>query len=683
MNQRQCVILQGDSDWCQSSSQGLLADFDKNKLICLSDEASFDYKTIPQKQAQQQLGKEFDAVIFDALNVFNPDSFGAIVGTLKAGGALIIFMPNVLPDSLWLQRFHQIIIAYSKSYSSIQIIKQGDALPSLSIPKSRLESIGYSPTADQELALKSILNVVHGHRRRPLVISSDRGRGKSAVLGMAAAELIKQGKKTIIVTAPSLATVEPVFEHAARLLPEGQLSKGRLLFNNAEIKFMAPDALIESDQKADLLLVDEAAAIPAPMLEQLLHQFSRIVFATTLHGYEGTGLGFAIRFKHILNRHTPNWRGLRLTMPIRWSENDVLEAFSFEALLLDAMPVADELIAHCQLADCVFEKIDRRQLIENVEDETSLTELFGLMVLAHYRTRPSDLQLMLDRKDVTVYVMRYQGHIVASAWLVNEGGLDDDLAQAIHGGTRRLKGQLLPQSLLAHVGISSAGSLNYQRIIRLAVHPAIQQRGIGHALLNNIIDQVKQSELDIVGTSFAVSVDLLNFWSTSQFMPVRLGLQQDDVSGSHAVMMLLAVSTAGQTILAAAQQRLQDHWPYLVQYEFKHIEPDLIIKLSALISAPAPALSAWDRQEIFAFCQQQRAYESSRIALFLWLSAQITQAKFTQLSTTQQQLIVLTILQQREWTDIAKKVGLNGKTQIINGLRDVVALLHLSDDSVA
>jgi tRNA(Met) cytidine acetyltransferase len=672
INQRQCVILQGDRDWCQSSSQVLFADFDKDKIICLSNHTDFAYQTIPQKQAQKYLGKEFDAVIFDALDAFNPDSFGAIVGTIKAGGALIVLVANALPDSLWRKRFHQVAIDYSTSQQIIQIIKQGDNLPALAIPKSRIESTEYRPTDDQQVALKGILNVVHGHRRRPLVLSSDRGRGKSAVLGMAAATLIKQGKKTIIVTAPSLATVDTVFEHAAHLLPDAKLSKGHLVLDDTEIKFIAPDALIESDQKADLLLVDEAAAIPAPMLEQLLHKFSRIVFATTLHGYEGTGLGFAIRFRQILEQSTPNWHSLRMTQPIRWSENDSLEAFSFKALLLDASPVDDALIEHCQLVDCVFEKIARKQLIN---DETSLAELFGLMVLAHYRTRPSDLQLMLDREDVSVYVMRYQGHIVASAWLVNEGGLDDELAKAIHGGTRRLKGQLLPQSLLAHVGISSAGSLSYQRIIRIAVHPAIQQRGIGHALLNNIVSQVKPSDIDIVGTSFAVSVDLLNFWSKSGFTPVRIGLQQDDVSGSHSVMMLQAMSEAGQDVVSQALQRIQHHWLNLVPYEFKHLETELIIKLSALISAPSPSLSALDKQEILAFCQQQRPYESCRIALSLWLTHQIKQAHFEKLSIMQQQLSIMT-LQQREWPDIGKRLGLNGKTQIINALRDVVALLN-------
>jgi len=678
MSQRQCVFLKGDVDWCRNSIHTLLASFDNDNIIYLSEHAESDslYPTITQKQAQKQLGKEFDAVVFDAQYAFNADSFGAIVGTIKSGGALLILLPESMPNMLWLKRFNDLAGDFATHHDHVHNIKQDDELPILTSPEQKRQSDEIIATADQVAATEAILNVVHGHRRRPLVLSSDRGRGKSAVLGMAAAELIKQGKQTIIVTAPSLATVAALFDHAARLLPEAKALKGHVLFNNAEIKFMAPDTLIESDQKADLLLVDEAAAIPAPMLEQLLHKFSRIVFATTLHGYEGTGLGFAIRFKQILEQYTPSWRSLKMTTPIRWADNDELETFSFKTLLLDAEPVMDELILDCQLNDCSFELVDRNEL---VKDETSLAELFGLMVLAHYRTRPSDLQLMLDREDISVYVMRYQGHIVASAWLINEGGLDDELAQAIHGGTRRLNGQLLPQSLLAHVGITSAGSLNYQRIIRIAVHPAIQQRGIGHALLNKIVSQVKQSDFDIVGTSFAVSVDLLNFWSKSQFIPVRVGLQQDDVSGSHSVMMLQAVSEAGQDVVNQALQRIQHHWPYLVPYEFKHLEPNLIIKLSALISATAPSLSVEDTQEILAFCNQQRPYESCRVALSLWLLHQIKQPHFVKLSTMQQQLSILA-LQQREWTDIGKRLGVTGKTQIINALRDVVALLNSHDE---
>jgi tRNA(Met) cytidine acetyltransferase len=671
MTQRQCIFLKGDVDWCHNSAHTLLASFDKQSVIYLSEHTKPDsvYQTFTQKQAQKQLGKEFDAVIFDATDDFNADSFGAIVGTIKAGGALLILLPNTLPESLWLKRFSHIAEVFCSQHESICNIQQGDDLPTLLSPASKPEADQIIPTADQTTAINAILKVVHGHRRRPLVLSSDRGRGKSAALGMAAAELIKQGKQSIIVTAPSLATVQTVFEHAGRLLPEATATRAEIELDTARIRFIAPDALLESDIKADLVLVDEAAAIPAPMLAQLLHKFSRIAFATTLHGYEGTGLGFAIRFKQTLDDSTPNWRSVKMTQPIRWADNDALEAFSFKALLLDAEPVEEELIQNCQSDDCQFELVDRNTLIN---DETSLSELFGLMVLAHYRTRPSDLQMMLDNADISVYVMRYQGHIVASAWAVSEGVLDQALADDIHAGKRRLKGHLLPQSLLAHAGITTAGTLRYQRIIRIAVHPAVQSRGIGTQLLTSI---TKQAECDMVGASFAISQDVFCFWNTSGFKPVRLGLHHDTVSGSHSVMMLKPITEQGRAVFNAAQQRFQQQWLYLLGQDFKQLAPELVMTVCQSIDLNQAELSQWEWAEIDAFAHQQRGFEFCKFALWLWLPTVLHRDLFTRLNSNQQQLCIMTILQQRDWSEINKRLPYSGRAEAISALRESVALL--------
>ena len=667
MQQRQCVILSGDAKWCQSSSQILLEDFDNNNILALSNQ-SHDVLTLPQKQAQRYLGKEFDAVIFDALDEFNPDSFGAIVGTVKQGGAIIICFDINKQSSLSMQRFMRVVAEFEQRYEHFTVVQQDQTVTKLQAPILSNDN-QIVLTDDQQQAVNAISKVVHGHRRRPLVLSADRGRGKSASLGIAAAQLLKEGKQTILVTAPSLATVDTVFEHASRLLSDAESSSGLISVNGAEIRFVAPDVLIESDLKADLVLVDEAAAIPAAMLGKLLQKYSRIVFSTTLHGYEGTGRGFAVRFQKTLDDKTPNWHHYRMETPIRWSKNDMLEAFSFESLLLNAVPVDDDLISDAGFDQCHFECLDRQSLVHNEQD---LRELFGLMVLAHYRTRPSDLQMMLDRDDVSVYVMRYQGHIVASAWLVKEGGLDDELSANIHAGHRRLKGHLLPQSLLAHVGITTAGSLNYQRIIRIATHPAIQQRGIGQKLLEQIINQ---AECDIVGTSFAASSDLLDFWTKSGFLAARLGLHHDDVSGSHSVMMLNAISEQGKTVVNNAQQRFQQQWPQLLRHEFKHLDSELVIALCQVLISDHAELSQWDRQDINAFAYGQRGFEFSRFSLWLWLPYLISQPQFKQLESLQQQLCIMTIMQQRDWADIAKSLAFTGKAQCITVLRETIVLL--------
>ena len=172
--------------------------------------------------------------------------------------------------------------------------------------------------------------MLHGHRRRPLVLSADRGRGKSSLLGLAAAELLRQQPDLqIVVTAPSQATVATLFTHATNTLEDApQLLAG--------LSYCSPDRLVHEPLQPDLLLVDEAAAIPTPLLEAMLARHGRIVFATTEHGYEGTGRGFHLRFKRVLDRETPGWQEIHLAEPIRWSSRDPLEPLVFRLLGLNA-----------------------------------------------------------------------------------------------------------------------------------------------------------------------------------------------------------------------------------------------------------------------------------------------------------------------------------------------------------
>ena len=53
---------------------------------------------------------------------------------------------------------------------------------------------------------------------------------------------------------------------------------------------------------------------------------------------KAAGRGFSINFRKILDAETPDWKNCQLRTPIRWQDNDSLEKFTFDALLLDAEP---------------------------------------------------------------------------------------------------------------------------------------------------------------------------------------------------------------------------------------------------------------------------------------------------------------------------------------------------------
>ena len=672
LQQRQCVFVKGMPEWTWQQANNMAGKLLPRQSIWLSNNFTGP-SVLSQKQALKQIGKEYDLVVFDATDRLHADSLGAIIGTIKAGGLLLLLLPERLPESHWWQRFYRIIEYYCQQKSHFYFISQHQptAFPTLSLPDT-LSSAPTNLTPDQQQALTAIRRVVTGHRRRPLVLHADRGRGKTAILGIAAADLIKEGKQRILVTAPSLATVDTLFDHAAQNWPQAEPHRGLLTDGENEIRFIAPDLLLRSKPKADLLIVDEAAAIPAAMLAQMLEDYSRIVFATTLHGYEGTGRGFVVRFQHTLDQQTPGWHALQLNTPVRWSSDDKLEQFSFDALLLNAMPVVDDFVQSAGPENCRFEIMSQTALAENEQD---LQNLFGLMVLAHYRTRPADLQMLLDNPDITLAVLRFEGKIIACAWLVQEGPFDPELAEAVFAGERRLQGHLLPQSLLAHAGISHAGALVYQRIVRIAVHPAVQQLGLGTQLINALIKQLKNGDTDILGTSFAADDRLIGFWQQLGFQPARIGMHHDEVSGQHALMMLNPLSQAGKALQKDVILSLKNDWALILGQQLTQLDTKIAISVAQLIPEHKARLTLSQQAQIKAFAYRQRSFDATQITLWHACRLLIHTAKFSELERRQQILLVGKVLQQQDWQTLAQRLGYMGKADMITDMRSALRQL--------
>ncbi|CCK15466.1 Predicted P-loop ATPase fused to an acetyltransferase COG1444 [Cronobacter universalis NCTC 9529] len=99
---------------------------------------------------------------------------------------------------------------------------------------------------------------------------------------------------------------------------------------------MAPDALLAGLEggtlaPCDWLVIDEAAALPGPMLQKLVRAFPAALLTSTVQGYEGTGRGFLLKFCAGID-------GLRyrtLNTPVRWAQGDPLERLVSQALLFE------------------------------------------------------------------------------------------------------------------------------------------------------------------------------------------------------------------------------------------------------------------------------------------------------------------------------------------------------------
>jgi len=397
---------------------------------------------------------------------------------------------------------------------------------------------------------------------------------------------------------------------------------------------------------------------------RLLRLYGRIAFATTVHGYEGTGRGFEIRFRRHLERIAPGWREVRLEYPIRYAPDDPLEAFAARGLLLDAEPAPFSEVAEAWPDTCRFERLDRGTL---ARDDLVLSQVFGLLVLAHYQTRPMDLRHLLDGPNMEVFVLGHEGRIVATALVAMEGGLDTNLAQEIFAGRRRPRGHLLPQTLCAHAGLFEATRLRFARIVRIAVHPAAQGRGLGRSLINGILRDDWTADADLVGASFGATLDLLDFWRHCNFTPVHIGTARNAATGAHAAVVLRSRTTDGARLKDAAEKRLGERLNVLLAGPLRDIEPGIAASLLAAVPAADHEPNADERAEIESFAFGLRPYESALPPLTRLLASRLGKVQAGgMLEDRERDALIGTILQHRDWSTVAEMTGVTGRAAVVS-----------------
>lgn len=588
---RALILLSGEKDWCRRHLAVQLETFRADNGLW-SCEAPCPQGFKPALQRPDRfLGGSYDALVFDAHQHFDANAFGALSGTIQAGGLIWMICP---PDLQWpggsrfLQRLSRILRQYGDTFHSLQ---QGVVIKP---PSDTATPITAGSTASRHHEQNQAIDAIIAQSKAassPLVLTANRGRGKSAALGLAAKQL--PANTRIVLSAPRKSAVDTVLQHAGEAADR--------------LQFFAPDALLSERPKADLLMVDEAAAIPTPMLAKIVGHYPSAVFATTEHGYEGNGRGFAVRFRAYLDQHHSGWREIRLTQAMRWMSDDPVEALSFRLLLLDAEPAEPSLQESSELH---LERLDRDEL---AADETQLHTLFGLLVLAHYRTRPSDLLYLLDDPGVSVFVARQNGLIVAAAILAEEGGFDEELAFQVWAGRRRPKGHLLAQSLAAHIGLAHGAGLRCARIVRIAVHPQLQSRGIGTHLIRHCLNWSREQGIDLLGSSFGVTEELLDFWQKNALVPVHIGIGKDAASGTHTAVMLKGLSNKGTALQEEAQQRFSHNLHAQLQGPLNTLDKALTARLPTPDSCTALNRQDWD--ELCAFGFAHRGLELSLGAL--------------------------------------------------------------------
>ncbi|MDU6410488.1 MAG: GNAT family N-acetyltransferase [Yersiniaceae bacterium] len=589
---RRLLVLSGERGWCLSQADAIAAALGEDVLWMSPDPAR--PQAVPPARARTLLGSERQHAVFDATQGLDAEALAALAGCLAAGSWLLLLVP---PWDRWPHQPDSDSLRWSEQPQPIATphfvtrlcgLLENDAETLIwrqhhpfTLPGWATRPAWQPPDGQPTAGQRQLLAQLQQADRGIWVVTATRGRGKSALAGMLAASL--PGR--CLLTAPSRDAAETLSRWAGDPLP-----------------FMAPDALLaacrnRSPAQDGWLLIDEAAAIPAPLLHQLIHFFPRVLLTTTVQGYEGTGRGFLLKFCADL----PGWHDLRLTQPVRWAEHDPLEALLEEALLMSDSPLpATAPAAHYRLTTLPQTAWPAQPAL--------LGAFYGLLSAAHYRTSPLDLRRLLDApgQQMLAACDRDQQQVYGALWLVEEGGLSEALAHEVWAGRRRPRGSLIAQSLAAHGGQWQAPVLHSRRISRIAVTPGQRRQGLGRRLAEEALARARADGIDFLSVSFGFTEPLWAFWQQCGFCLARIGSQREASSGCYAAMALLPVSPAGEALARQAAQRLSRDWPWL----------------AARVALPLPqenstsqALDEEDWRELAGFAFAHRPLEASLGAL--------------------------------------------------------------------
>jgi len=718
--------------------------------------------------ARARLGGTEAALLVDFGQGVNPDALAAALGVVQGGGLVLFCLPPTPPPegklkeqlTVWPRDLHEVghrfwqtlwdactaqnyfsdlecgvycshVSTVNSSHREVaRTLTFGDqSNPVLPLDLSSLSAQLNQILVDHPAALKVIESgpisreqqeviltaLISYHRQAfsALALSALRGRGKSSALGLIAAVFLLTGVGEVGLTAPSIYSVKGVFAQAQRAFNlvgvESIRTDSGLRSTVGVLRYWTPQQLWTRQARPSLLLVDEAAALPVPLLERLLEWRPSLIFATTTHGYEGTGRGFSLRFRPFLQQKLRKLYEPQLTQPLRWSAGDPVEAWMMSALALDA----DVSLTSREL-DCSQYRYERLSTDDLMAYPLLTREIFALLIHAHYRTQPSDLWRLFDAPNLTLHVLRLREtqptqpgfntpdltqsysscadavDVLAVALTSTEGGLTAELAAQVYEGRVRPRGQLFAANLAVHLNHEEGAQLRLERVVRIATLPTQQGRGVGTRLLTEIIHWARSTHVDLLGSSFGATDQLTRFWLRSGFVPLRVGVRQSHVSGERSLLVAQALSTRAQSTLDTLKNEWKMDFEEQLRGALATLDPSLVYTLSTSLNTSGDVqdrpfislLSERNWRALGAVAFSGRAYElasgSARLLALHWLASCPRSDTSTVSLAPLGRLVITKVIQGQRWLEVTADLGLGSTSEAMKGLSASLRLLYVA-----
>ncbi|PWY95669.1 DUF699-domain-containing protein [Aspergillus sclerotioniger CBS 115572] len=411
--------------------------------------------------------------------------------------------------------------------------------------------ISLARTVDQAKALLTFVDAIAEKTLRSTVaLTAARGRGKSAALGVAIAAAVAHGYSNIFITSPSPENLKTLFEFVFKgfdalgyldHVDYTILQSTNPDFNKAivrvnihrqhrqTIQYIQPqDAHVLG--QAELLVIDEAAAIPLPLVRKLMGPYL-VFMASTINGYEGTGRSLSLKLIQQLREQSRggvkvsgqedidvadratgkaakntdkslagrSLREITLSEPIRYAPGDSVEKWLNKVLCLDATLPKSRMNTQGtpHPSQCQLLQVNRDTLFSfHPVSEKFLQQMMALYVASHYKNTPNDLQLMSDAPAHQLFVLvppiDEEATKLPEPLCVIQVALEGRISRqsVLNSLSRgqRAGGDLIPWLVSQQYQDEDFAGLSGARIVRIATNPEYLSMGYGSRALELLTD---------------------------------------------------------------------------------------------------------------------------------------------------------------------------------------------------
>ncbi|KAL0315799.1 UNVERIFIED_CONTAM: RNA cytidine acetyltransferase 1 [Sesamum radiatum] len=388
------------------------------------------------RDSERILGSTYGMCILQDFEALTPNVLARTIETVEGGGLVVLLLHSL------------------SSLTSLCTMVMSDESEELSLLKEQLFEVfpvgplvGMCTSLDQGKVVSTFLDAILDKTlQSTIAVTASRGRGKSAALGLAVAGAVAAGFSNIFVTAPTPQNLSSLFEFLCKglhmLKYEEHLHydvvrSGNPVFRKAiirinihkqhrqTIQYIEPRDHMKLSQ-VELLVIDEAAAIPLPIVKHFR-----------------TILGFPVIYSEWLLSHlekksqmqpsgandsnsAKSFQKLELKEPIRYASEDPVESWLNDLLCLDATNSTPTISRLPHPSECQLYYVTRDTLFSfHKESEIFLQRMMSLLVSSHYKNSPNDLQLMADAPAHHLFVLLgiypvTKSHIALLPFLVPE-----------------------------------------------------------------------------------------------------------------------------------------------------------------------------------------------------------------------------------------------------------------------